>query len=38
VIAVREVITALADARRAAEVVDRNRGDPALGEAQREPS
>jgi hypothetical protein len=32
----REVVAALPDARRAAEVVDRDGGDAALGEAERE--
>ena len=36
VLRVREVVVALADAGRAAEVVDRDRRVPALGEAQRE--
>ena len=36
VLPVLEVVTTLADAGRPAEVVDRDRGDPELGEAQRE--
>jgi hypothetical protein len=36
VLHVLEVVASLADARRPAEVVDRDSGDPALGEAQRD--